>query len=61
VNGAWQYNVVAAPIGAAIVDLPSGVTVSTVGGVNYYTVGGVYYRPTYVNGQVQYVVVSPPA
>jgi hypothetical protein len=61
VGGAWHYTVVAAPIGAAIVELPSGTTTQVVGGVNYYTIGGTYYRPSYINGMVQYVVVPAPS
>jgi hypothetical protein len=60
VGGAWQYTVVAAPIGAAVVELPNGATTTVVGGVNYYTIGGAYYRRSYVNGEVQFVVVAPP-
>jgi hypothetical protein len=43
-----------------VYEIPSGATVKVVGGVTYYTVTGIWYRPSYVNGQVSYVVVASP-
>jgi Family of unknown function (DUF6515) len=54
------YTIVEPPIGAIIYELPEGATALVVDGVNYFIDGKTYYRTTYSNGQVAYIVVPAP-
>lgn len=52
------YVVVTPPLGTTVTTLPSGATLVT-GKTNVYVYNGVYYRPSYENGAVVYVVSNP--
>ena len=53
-----RYVVVRAPIGAVVPVLPEGYRTIYVRGETYYFVNGVYYHPTYLYGDLRYVVVK---
>ncbi|MBM4152969.1 MAG: hypothetical protein FJ220_05560 [Kiritimatiellaceae bacterium] len=55
-----SYVLVEPPAESIVYELPDGVSSVTVNGTTYFTDGKTYYRPTYVNGQVAYMVVPAP-
>ena len=57
-DSAQTYTVVQPPLGATVNQLPSGATLVS-GTTNVYVYNGVYYRPSYENGSVVYVVSNP--
>jgi len=57
---AGGYQVIPAPIGATVWNLPNGAVDHTVNGVTYFAYGGAYYRPLYSGSGVYYEVVASP-
>lgn len=57
-ESAQTYTVIQPPLGATIYQLPAGATL-VAGKNNVYVYNGVYYRPSYENGSVVYVVSNP--
>jgi len=50
----------AVTLGSIAAALPPGCTAVTIAGITYEQCGASYYQPVYQDGEVQYVVVSPP-
>lgn len=57
-EGSKQYTVVSPPIGATVKELPAGAALAP-NSMSVYVFNGVYYRPTYENGVVVYMVTNP--
>jgi hypothetical protein len=53
-----SYNVVSAPVGAVVNELPEGANFVEVGGVNLLNYNGVFYQPVSQNGEDAYEVVQ---
>jgi len=54
------FQIVPAPVGAIVNELPISATEITVNGVKYFIFGGAYYRPFYSGSSVVYQIAPNP-